>query len=466
MERWGALMNADMRRFAVVLIVCCLNAVLCHESVAAPRARVSCREAALPVSDAARECTVIAQAGLGQRRASLVLTHAASLVDPSVPAKELLLVVDLVVEEPGQSGQSATRIYRVEQPASSHSGLFEDVHAVKTSAEGVLLISYPENWSGPNYWWLAWPSEDQTNVALRRWASYRMDRVVPHLQRTYYAGINGRRRVVLALKAAGEPEIVTGPIREAVLEQTPIERETYGAASGSPTPPPEIRHTREDERRLSVTATGGASCSVHSNYSALFGTEPATLTRTMDRKIESFGLRRFSSEEYRRLRREAGDPWLRTDSDYQLVTAIGPVQAEGNRIWFGRAFYDAEGLSGIGGFGYLDCEAGEFREFFPVQGVRYMAQSMLVEPEAVWLSMTSFGEYGNASAGLLRWDRRKGWATLRTDMPLAAHVLREGPHLVLLHSGGVSVLTGEHIRHFAVAENPDDSLVVVELDSF
>ena len=43
---------------------------------------------------------------------------------------------------------------------------------------------------------------------------------------------------------------------------------------------------------------------------------------------------------------------------------IGPYQIVGNRFWFGKTFYDGEGVTGIGGFGYFDPEERKVRRVF------------------------------------------------------------------------------------------------------
>src|SRR5580658_3200125 len=41
--------------------------------------------------------------------------------------------------------------------------------------------------------------------------------------------------------------------------------------------------------------------------------------------------------------------------DSEFNETIGPHQVEGNRLWFGVTFYDGEGWTGTGGFGYFDA---------------------------------------------------------------------------------------------------------------
>jgi hypothetical protein len=42
---------------------------------------------------------------------------------------------------------------------------------------------------------------------------------------------------------------------------------------------------------------------------------------------------------------------------------IGPYQAEGDRLWFGKTFYNGEGITGVGGFGYFDAASRSYRPY-------------------------------------------------------------------------------------------------------
>lgn len=85
---------------------------------------------------------------------------------------------------------------------------------------------------------------------------------------------------------------------------------------------------------------------------------------------------------------------------------IGPHQWVDGRLWFGKTFYNGEGLSGVGGFGYFDTALRAFQLFAPREIWRWSVSAMLVEADAVWLALYRRGEYGNTPGGLARWDRQ------------------------------------------------------------
>jgi hypothetical protein len=81
---------------------------------------------------------------------------------------------------------------------------------------------------------------------------------------------------------------------------------------------------------------------------------------------------------------------------------IGPHQLEGNRLWFGKTFYNGEGLTGVGGFGYFDATTRSYHLYSPPEIHRWSVSAIRVQPEIIWLGLYRRGEYGNNSGGLLR----------------------------------------------------------------
>jgi hypothetical protein len=93
-------------------------------------------------------------------------------------------------------------------------------------------------------------------------------------------------------------------------------------------------------------------------------------------------------------------------SRYERDEFIGPHQIEGNQLWFGKHYYDGEGMRGVGAFGYFDTAARRYTLFSPPEIARYEISAILVEKDVVWLGLDRFGEdISTSPGGLVRWDR-------------------------------------------------------------
>ena len=85
---------------------------------------------------------------------------------------------------------------------------------------------------------------------------------------------------------------------------------------------------------------------------------------------------------------------------------IGPHQIEGEKLWFGNAYYDGEGDGGIGEFGYFDTASRKYTLFSPPEVARCEIGAILVESDTVWLALNRFGEdISKSPCGLVRWNR-------------------------------------------------------------
>lgn len=110
--------------------------------------------------------------------------------------------------------------------------------------------------------------------------------------------------------------------------------------------------------------------------------------------------------EYKRLRPEEQRTNSITAATYQRQEVIGPSQVEGDKIWFGNNYYDGEGETGLGTFGYFDTATRKYTLFSPPEVAPWELSAILVEPDSVWLGLDSFTEdVSTVPDGLVRWDR-------------------------------------------------------------
>jgi len=129
---------------------------------------------------------------------------------------------------------------------------------------------------------------------------------------------------------------------------------------------------------------------------------------------------------------------------------IGPHQTYEGRLWLGKSFYDAEGESGVGAFGYFDPFRKRYVLYSPPEIKNWSVSAILVEPDSVWLALQRRGEYENQSGGVLRWDRRSQ-KVVRYDSPSVIHALaRYGASLYAGTEDGLAVLRGRGFQPYFI----------------
>jgi hypothetical protein len=141
---------------------------------------------------------------------------------------------------------------------------------------------------------------------------------------------------------------------------------------------------------------------------------------------------------------------------------IGPWQVESTKLWFGKTFYDGEGMTGKGGFGYFDAEKRGFQMFSPDAMKRASVSSILVEAVRIWFGLVHNGEYGPSSMGMIEYDRSTE-KTRKIDVAGVIHgIARYGEKIVMATEFGAVVWDGQKVRRYFVDQTSDGRLRVVE----
>jgi len=134
----------------------------------------------------------------------------------------------------------------------------------------------------------------------------------------------------------------------------------------------------------------------------------------------------------------------------EMNEQIGPHQMDGGQFWFGKTFYNSEGLTGVGGFGYFDTTGASYHLFAVPEIAAWSVSAVLVEPDCVWLALYRRGEYGNYPGGMLRWDRRTSavqhWDVSWTGTSIA----RAGDAIYMGATDGIVALRGDRITSYFV----------------
>ncbi|HZS54053.1 MAG TPA: hypothetical protein VFA65_06600, partial [Bryobacteraceae bacterium] len=154
----------------------------------------------------------------------------------------------------------------------------------------------------------------------------------------------------------------------------------------------------------------------------------------------------------------------RSSSREEIHEEIGPYQVEGDRLWFGKTFYNSEGSTGVGGFGYFDVRSRSYKLLEPREVWDWAISALLVEPDAIWLGLVHYGEGADISGGLLRWDRVTATAR-HYDLKAELHqIMRWGDDLYLATGDGIEVLRAGRIDRYIVDSMPNGKFHVVECE--
>jgi hypothetical protein len=179
------------------------------------------------------------------------------------------------------------------------------------------------------------------------------------------------------------------------------------------------------------------------------------------RKVKPIFLPQSTYEQFYRRRPERVKDGY-TKGHTEMNEQIGPWQIADDTLWFAKTFYDSEGMSGVGGFGYFDVDARAYRIFSPEEVRHFSASTMMVENHAVWLGLVQCSEWAARPGGLLRFDRETKDIKKVRFHEIITSIHRAGDALVLGSDMGVAVLEGGKVRRFFVDETTDGRLRMAE----
>lgn len=166
-------------------------------------------------------------------------------------------------------------------------------------------------------------------------------------------------------------------------------------------------------------------------------------------KVSRFPLPQSTVKQWVRARSDDVSRGLRPEQAV-IDEDIGPVQVVGNYLWFGKTFYNGEGSTGVGGFGYFNPATRKYVLFSPLAVRPWSVAALLVEQDALWLALVHRGEYGDSSGGVLRWGRETQKIKRYPLRPVATAITRYQDKLFLATIDGIAVLEGNRFRRFFV----------------
>jgi hypothetical protein len=194
---------------------------------------------------------------------------------------------------------------------------------------------------------------------------------------------------------------------------------------------------------------------------ALEGQKGLVVLQQAGGRVKRYALPQPSYEEFAKARPgRVKDGYIRTGT--QMNDEIGPWQVADGTLWFGKTFYDGEGMTGVGGFGYFDPALRKYRIYSPPEIADWSVTAILVEPDDVWLGLARRGEGFSAAGGLLRFHRATEQVEKLERRDIAGQIARVGDHLLIATEFGAAVAEEQSLRRFFLDRTTDGRLRIVE----
>ena len=201
---------------------------------------------------------------------------------------------------------------------------------------------------------------------------FAMYRVFGSEQKAVLVGSDSHRVIAIEYRPAQEPafRLLSGAQAENWTRRVPFTTGTIGVGA---------------EQRRELYPEPKKPKPVH------FG--PGNRFTLLDGSVQQFPLPQSTYEEFSLARpARVQDGYSREGT--VMNEQIGPYQIADGTLWFAKTFYDGEGMTGVGGFGYFDTQAGEYRTYSPVEIKDWSATAMLVESDTIWIGLARSGEWG------------------------------------------------------------------------
>ena len=153
------------------------------------------------------------------------------------------------------------------------------------------------------------------------------------------------------------------------------------------------------------------------------------------------------------------------DSAYtEIGEGPGPIHVVGDRLWFGKTFYDGEGATGIGGVGYFDTTTSKYTFLTVPEIVGWSVSAILVEGKDLWIGLVRHPEGADYSGGVLRHDLQTGTTTKYDVKDVILSIKRWNNSTYMATQNGLLVLKGEQLTDCYIVEpRIDEAFELVRL---
>ena len=333
-----------------------------------------------------------------------------------------------------QSRSDPGRVYRLAIEAGPNDDCATRVE--RMTAQELVLSCIGEKWSTYDNWKFVYDIRAKAVVSYFSYPPYWTAQVLRGRGGPHFVMANNQQLLLVDVdRETGALRVAPAAEAGRVLSQIPIE----ASSVGDPVPPPD-----------SVAGFGPGKRFHLSREKNRYGSDYTVIVERPGPNQKSYPLAQSDLRTWQQARPDDVKSFARPDQA-EMNEEIGPHQLEGGRLWFGKTFYNSEGLTGVGGFGYFDAATATYRLYSPPQIQRWSVSAILLEANCIWLALYRRGEYGNSSGGLLRWDRET--AQVRSfAIPDAVTHIATGPGDVVYlgATDGIVVLRGDQITSYFI----------------
>jgi hypothetical protein len=343
--------------------------------------------------------------------------------------------------EPGPNDDCATRIERM-------------------TAQELVLSCVGEKWATYDNLKFAYDIHAKTLVSYSSYPPYWTAQVLRDAGGPHFVMANNQQLALVDVdRATGALRVAPTAEASRVLAQIPMVESTVGDQTfHAPVPP-----------RDSVSDFGPGRRFRLSKAKNQYGSEYTLIVEGPGPNQKSYPLTQSDLETWQQARpddaRPGGGQSPANLNPAEMNEEIGPHQLEGARLWFGKTFYNSEGSTGVGGFGYFDAATAAYRLYSPPEIQRWSVSAILVEADYIWLALYRRGEYGNSSGGLLRWDRKSSQTRSFAVSDIVTFIVRAGDCIYLGASDGIVALHGDRTASYFVDRNANGGYAMAERTS-
>ena len=144
-----------------------------------------------------------------------------------------------------------------------------------------------------------------------------------------------------------------------------------------------------------------------------------------------------------------------------IEEVIGPYQIVGDKIWFGKNFYDGEGTTGVGAIGYFDRTTRKY-DFLRIREVMdWSVSSLVVEGDTLWAGLVTHPEGADRAGGLIRHNLKSGVTRKYRVDEVIYRIQRVGDSLYLNTSNGIYVLKDERLTRYLIEPDINGKPVII-----